>query len=133
LLKKGDGKIPTTENDEEPTMTQPQEPFKRIGVDEAKRLIDEGKVRLVDVREPDEWTSGHIPQATHIPLPQIVNNPEKSLEGDREQPQVFVCAAGQRSAVACEVAAMLGYKDLYNLEGGTIAWIKSGNPVNTGA
>ncbi len=48
-------------------MTQPQEPFKRIGVDEAKRLIDEGKVRLVDVREPDEWTSGHIPQATHIP------------------------------------------------------------------
>jgi rhodanese-related sulfurtransferase len=114
-------------------MAQPQEPFKRIGVDEAKRLIDEG-VRVVDVREQDEWNSGHIPQATHLPLPQIVNNPEKSLgEGDREQPVVFVCAAGQRSAVASEVAAMLGYKDIYNLEGGTTAWIKSGNPVNTGA
>jgi len=110
-------------------MQQPQEPFKRIDVDEAKRLIEEGKIRLVDVRDQDEWNSGHIPQATHIPLPQIVNSPETSLQGDLEQPQVFVCAAGQRSAVACEVAAMLGYKELYNLEGGTIAWIKSGNPV----
>lgn len=110
-------------------MQQPQEPFKRIDVDEAKRLIEEGKIRLVDVRDQDEWNSGHIPQATHIPLPQIVNSPEASLQGDLEQPQVFVCAAGQRSAVACEVAAMLGYKELYNLEGGTIAWIKSGNPV----
>ena len=110
-------------------MQQPQEPFKRIGVDEAKQLIDEGKVQVIDVREPDEWNSGHIPQATHIPLPKIVNNPEASLQTDRNQPHVFVCAAGQRSAVACEVAAMLGYKELYNLEGGTIAWIKSGNPV----
>ena len=114
-------------------MAQPQEPFKRIDVDEAKRLIDEGKVRVIDVREPDEWTSGHIPQATHIPLPQIVNNPEQSLKGDTEQPVVFVCAAGQRSAVASEVAAMLGYKEIYNLEGGTIAWIRSGKPVDTGA
>ena len=110
-------------------MQQPQEPYKRIGVDEAKRLVEEGKVRVIDVRDPDEWNSGHIPQATHVPLPQIVNNPEASLPGDREQPQLFVCAVGQRSAVACEVAAMLGYKELYNLDGGTIAWIKSGNPV----
>src|SRR4030095_7467860 len=106
-------------------MTQPHEPVKRIGVDEAKRLIDEGRVRLVDVREPDEWTSGHIPQAIHIPLPRMVNDPDKSLEGDRDQPQVFVCAGGTRSAVACEMAAALGYKDLYNLEGGTLAWIQS--------
>jgi rhodanese-related sulfurtransferase len=98
-------------------------------VDEAKRLIDEGKARVIDVREPDEWRSGHIGQATLIPLPQIMNNPESALEGDREQPQLFVCASGSRSAVACEVAAMLGYKELFNLEGGTIAWIKDGNPV----
>ena len=102
----------------------------RKGGQKVKRLIEEGKIRLIDVREPDEWTSGHIPQATHIPLPQIVNNPEATLEGDRDQPQVFVCAAGTRSAVASEVAAMLGYKEIYNLEGGTIAWIKSGNPVD---
>jgi rhodanese-related sulfurtransferase len=108
---------------------QPQEPFHRIGVDDAKRLISEGKVRVVDVRNPDEWAAGHIPEATHIPLPQIINNPERSLDGDRDQPHLFVCAVGERSAVACEVAAMLGYKELYNLSGGTTAWIKAGNPV----
>ncbi len=107
-----------------------QEPFKRIDVAEAKRLMAEGKVRVVDVRNPDEWQGGHIPQALHKPLPQIVNNPQTSLEGDLDQPQLFVCAVGERSAVACEVAAMLGYKEIYNLSGGTTAWIKEGNPID---
>lgn len=110
-------------------MQQSQEPFKRIGVDDAKKLIEEGRVRVVDVREPAEWVSGHIPQAIHIPLGGIVNNPNANLSGDFEQPQLFVCAVGERSAIACEVAAMLGYKEIYNLSGGTIAWIKGGNPV----
>jgi rhodanese-related sulfurtransferase len=108
---------------------QQQEPFKRIDIEEAKRLIAEGKVRVVDVRNPDEWVGGHIPQAIHVPLPQIVNNPQASLQGDLEQPQLFVCAVGERSAVACEVAAMLGYKEIYNLSGGTTAWVKNGNPI----
>jgi rhodanese-related sulfurtransferase len=108
---------------------QSQEPFKRIGVEEAKKLIDEGRVRVVDVRQPDEWVSGHIPQANHIPLPSIVNNPETSLSGDLEQAQLFVCAVGERSAIACEVAAVVGYKEIYNLTGGTNAWIRAGNPV----
>ena len=110
-------------------MQQPQEPFKRIGIDEAKELIAAGKVRVIDVRNPDEWVTGHIPAAEHIPLPRIVNNPESSLPGDKDQPQLFVCAVGERSAVACEVAAMLGYKEIYNLQGGTTAWVRSGNPV----
>jgi len=109
---------------------QPQEPFKRIGIDEAKQLMAEGKVRVVDVRNPDEWAAGHIPEATHIPLPIIINNPDSNLAGDFEQPQLFVCAVGERSAIACEVAAMMGYKTVYNLTGGTTEWIRSGNPVS---
>jgi rhodanese-related sulfurtransferase len=109
---------------------QQQEPFKRIDVEEAKKLMAEGKVRVVDVRNPDEWVQGHIPEAVHVPLPQIVNNPQASLQGDLDQPQLFVCAVGERSAVACEVAAMLGYKEIYNLSGGTTAWIKGNNPVS---
>ena len=110
-------------------MQQPQEPFKRIGLEEAKQLIADGKVVVVDVRNPDEWAAGHIPVAQHIPLPLIVNSPEASLTGDKNQAHLFVCAVGERSAVACEVAAMLGFKEIYNLQGGTIAWIKGGNPV----
>jgi adenylyltransferase/sulfurtransferase len=110
-------------------MTQPAEPFKRIGISEAKRLIDEGKIQVIDVRNPDEWQAGHIPQAALVPLPQIINDPETSLKGDRDQPTLFVCGVGERSAVACEVAAMLGFKDVYNLQGGTIAWVKEGNSL----
>jgi len=111
-------------------VAQPQEPFKRIGIDEAKQLMAGGKVRVVDVRNPDEWVMGHIPQATHIPLPTIISNPDTNLAGDLEQPQLFVCAVGERSAIACEVAAMMGYKEVYNLSGGTNEWIRSGNPVD---
>lgn len=108
---------------------QSQEPFKRIGLHEAKELIAGGKVQVVDVRDPDEWAAGHIPEATHIPLAGIVNTPEQTLPGDPDQPLLFVCAVGERSAIACEVAATMGYKELYNLQGGTTAWIKGGNPV----
>jgi rhodanese-related sulfurtransferase len=108
---------------------QPKAPFKNIGIDEAKQLMAEGKVRVVDVREPHEWAAGHIPVAEHIPLQQILNPPSAIESGDKEQPQLFVCEVGQRSAVACEVAAMLGYKEIYNLQGGTSAWRNSGNPV----
>lgn len=113
-------------------MRQGQEPFKRIGVDEAKKLIDEGKVKVIDVREPDEWRAGHISVATHIPLGAVVNKPTESLTMDRGESLLFVCAVGGRSAIACEVAAAMGYTDLYNLEGGTVAWRNSGNPVDTG-
>jgi rhodanese-related sulfurtransferase len=110
-------------------VAQPQEPYKRIGIDQARELIDAGKVRVVDVREPNEWVEGHIPQAIHVPLGNLVNNPEGNLPEDREQAHLFVCAAGMRSAIACEVAAMMGFKEVYNLEGGTGEWIKAGNPV----
>ncbi|MBI4214125.1 MAG: rhodanese-like domain-containing protein [Chloroflexi bacterium] len=113
-------------------MQRPQEPFQRVDVEVAKQLIDEGKVRVIDVREPDEWQAGHIPVADHIPLGQIVNQPLTALEGDVSQPLLFVCAVGGRSAVACEVAAAMGYTELYNLEGGTVAWARGGLPVNTG-
>jgi rhodanese-related sulfurtransferase len=46
-----------------------------------------------------------------------------------DKPVIFVCAVGQRSALACEVAASLGFTNIYNLEGGTDGWIKAGKPV----
>ena len=42
---------------------------------------------------------------------------------------VFVCAVGQRSALACEFAAAAGLTRIYNIEGGTDGWIKAGYPV----
>ena len=107
-------------------MSDNQEPFKRISAAEAKQMIDQGTT-VVDVRTPAEWGGGHIPQAQHVPLDSILARPRDVLKGDNV---IFVCQVGQRSALAAEMAAAVGFKTLYNLEGGTDAWIRAGFPVS---
>ncbi|HEV8634105.1 MAG TPA: rhodanese-like domain-containing protein [Chloroflexota bacterium] len=106
---------------------QMQEPFKRVSVAEAKELIARG-VQVVDVRTPAEYAQGHIPEAKLIPLDSILARPQDLLKGDNI---LFVCQVGQRSALAAEMAAAVGFKQLYNLDGGTDAWLKDGQPVAT--
>ncbi|MFQ5988636.1 MAG: rhodanese-like domain-containing protein [Candidatus Methylomirabilales bacterium] len=103
-----------------------KEPFQRIDVEQAKALIEQG-CRVIDVREPLEWEQGRIPRATHIPLNTLLAQAAELLTQDKI---IFVCAEGIRSAVACEVAAAVGRSDLYNLEGGTVAWARAGNPLD---
>jgi rhodanese-related sulfurtransferase len=103
----------------------PQEPFTRLTVAEAKEMIDNG-APVIDVREMHEYTAGHVPGAKLIPVNTIMR---RSDELPKEGPIVFICAMGQRSALACEMAAAMGFKDLYNVEGGTNGWIEAGYPV----
>jgi rhodanese-related sulfurtransferase len=105
----------------------PQEPFHRVTVAEAKELIGEG-AHVIDVREPHEYQGGHVPGATLIPVNTVFARRE---ELPKDGKLVFVCAVGQRSALACEMAAAAGFpaEKLYNLEGGTEAWIKAGEPA----
>ena len=104
----------------------PREPFTRITVDEAKEMAQRDDVAVIDVREPHEYQSGHVPNATLIPVNSVYARRE---ELPRDKELIFVCAVGQRSALACEMAAAAGLTRLYNLDGGTDAWIKAGNPV----
>ena len=102
------------------------EPFTRITASEAKEMIEKGDVQVVDTRERYEYDEGHVPGAINIPhMATLPRNAELA----RDKPIIFVCASGQRSAVAAEFAATLGLDDLYNVEGGTVAWIKAGYPV----
>ena len=103
-----------------------EEPFERIDLAAAKRLLEQGDVELIDVREPSEYREGHIPGARLVPLGTLLNDPHAYLMRDNI---LFVCAVGERSAVACEVAAAIGLTKLYNLQGGTTGWIAAGNPV----
>lgn len=104
-----------------------QEPFERIPVDDAVRKVDAGEARLIDVRERDEWDEYHAPQATLVPLQTFLSDP-----GEHVQPGesiVFVCARGQRSAVAAEMASAIGVERAYNLEEGMMGWRERGYPV----
>ena len=104
----------------------PQEPFTRITVQEAAEMLRRDDVVVIDVREPHEYQQGHVPGAKLIPVGSLFARKD---ELPRDKEIIFVCAVGQRSALACEMAAAAGLTRLYNLEGGTEAWIKAGLPV----
>ena len=105
----------------------PREPFSRISVEEGKQMMATNNVAVIDVREPHEYSAGHVPDATLIPVNTVFARRE---ELPRDKDVIFVCAVGQRSALACEMAAAAGLTRLFNLEGGTDAWIKAGYPVD---
>jgi rhodanese-related sulfurtransferase len=103
-----------------------QEPFQRITAEEAKRLIEQGGVQLIDVREPMENAQVRLASAKLVPLNALLSRPRQYLTEDNI---IFYCAEGIRSAVACEMAAAVGFEKLYNLEGGINAWAAKGLPV----
>lgn len=103
----------------------PREPFSRIDVNEAKEMMDNGAA-VIDVREMHEYTGGHVPGATLIPVNTVYARRE---ELPKDKDLIFVCAVGQRSALAAEMAAAAGLTRLFNLEGGTEGWIKAGEPT----
>ncbi|MGH2364765.1 MAG: rhodanese-like domain-containing protein [Chloroflexota bacterium] len=109
-------------------MAEEEEPFQRIDVATAKKMFEAGGYRFIDVREPHEYVTGHAPGAELIPLNDILSKPSEHIRPAEKT--IFICQMGSRSAVAAEMAAAVGAKDIYNVEGGTAEWIKAGYPVD---
>lgn len=86
----------------------------------------QGGIDVVDVREPQEWSQGHLPHARHVPLSRLRAAPKAALPRDNV---IFVCAAGVRSADAARVAVANGLATVYNLTGGTKGWVRAGLPL----
>jgi rhodanese-related sulfurtransferase len=103
----------------------PREPFTRINVQEAKEMLAKGAA-VIDVREPHEYTAGHVPGAPLIPVNTVY---ARRAELPKDKDVIFVCAVGQRSALASEMAAASGLTRIFNLEGGTEAWANAGEPL----
>src|SRR4051812_15233707 len=84
---------------------------------------------LVDVRETDEWDTGHLPGARHVPRGHL----ESRIEGaapDRAQKIVLYCASGNRSALAAKTLREdLGYDDVESMTGGITLWKDRGYDV----
>jgi rhodanese-related sulfurtransferase/transcriptional regulator with XRE-family HTH domain len=83
-------------------------------------------VDIVDVREPDEWKTGHIPGARLVPLGLLRADAAGALPRDTV---VFVCAKGGRSAEAATLAEQLGRQGVFSLAGGTEGWRAAGLPI----
>jgi rhodanese-related sulfurtransferase len=102
--------------------------FKNITVTELETKLQQGDLRLVDVRTDAEIAQGKIPQGEPLPLHLI---PLRLGEMDKNATTVFYCRSGGRSAQAAAFAAANGFADVYNLQGGIIAWANAGLPVRT--
>lgn len=99
-----------------------------VSVAELKAASDAGKVPiLVDVRNPDEFASGHAVGAINLPLPDLAQLMPK-LEAYKGQTVYVICRSGARSATACKAMIPAGYQAI-NVEGGTLAWIAAGYPI----
>lgn len=98
-----------------------------IDVDALASVVDDGGY-VLDVRESDEYAEARIPGVHHMPMSTV---PGRQDEIPRERPVYVVCAVGGRSRQVADYLEQLGV-EAYNVDGGTMAWLRSGRPVESG-
>jgi rhodanese-related sulfurtransferase len=91
-----------------------------------------GELRLVDVREPDEFVGplGHLKGSELIPMGAVLS---AAGSWDRQAPLLLICRSGARSARVAVALAGMGFQHLFNLSGGMLAWDANGLPRELGA
>lgn len=92
-------------------------------VDYRNQFFDTVSHLLLDVRTPMEFASGHVPGAVNIPLNQLY---QRLNEIPSTEPIVVICATGNRSMDGSSILVNAGYKQVYNLQGGTMVWMMNG-------
>lgn len=81
---------------------------------------------LLDVRTAEEFASGHIEGAVNIPVQILASYLD---EVPQDQPVVIYCRSGNRSAQAASILRGAGYSDVYDIDGGVIAWSNQNRPL----
>ena len=103
----------------------------QVGVDEFETLVKSGKVRLVDVRTPQEFAEGHIEGALNVDWKDrhFAENIQKVV--GNEKPVAIYCRSGNRATRAMYAMDALGYNEIYNLEHGIKSWKAAKKPLKT--
>jgi len=82
---------------------------------------------IIDVRTPEEYAQARVPNAKLLPLDTL---PARAHEIPKDSDVYLICRSGGRSAQAAQfLAQQRGHDRLVNIEGGTLAWIEAGHPV----
>jgi hydroxyacylglutathione hydrolase len=85
-----------------------------------------GELSVIDVRRSGEYKSGHVPDAVNVPLDEL---PQRLAQVDRTRPVAVICASGYRSSAAASILERHAFAQLYNVIGGTNAWVAAGYDV----
>ncbi len=102
-------------------------PLESVGQLTVHEINREGKrLQLIDVRSPDEWEGGHIPNASHVFLGELRKRLGKL---DRGKPTAAYCGSGYRASIATSILKQEGFECVYNIPGSWQAWKEAGFPV----
>jgi len=111
--------------------TQSQKSANTITPEQLKQKIDKHEnMILIDVRTQPEYTGelGHIKGTVLLPV-QDITSWISNYENEKDKEIIMICRSGNRSGRATQYFLDNGFKDVYNMEGGMIAWNKAGYPV----
>lgn len=103
-----------------------------VTLDQARaRLAANPQAVLLDVREDSEWQAGHARQAAHLGRGVLERDIER-LYPNPDTEIIMYCGGGFRSALACDIAQRMGYRNVHSLAGGYKAMVAAGWPMTQG-
>ena len=95
--------------------------YRQISQEEAKEMMDNQEVIILDVREQDEYDGGHIPGAVLLPVGTINEETAAGVIPEKDATVLVYCRSGNRSKTASSARADLGYTNIYEF-GGINTW-----------
>ena len=90
--------------------------------------MNDDKVVVIDVREPNEFLKSHIENAINAPLGKIEEK-LPSLEKHKTNPVIVTCQTGARSVAACKTLTKAGFTQVFNMQGGMQSWEDNKLPI----
>lgn len=107
--------------------------IREVTVEETRARLASGggAVRLIDVREDNEWTAGHATGAEHIGRG-IIERDIEALVPDKDAEMILYCGGGYRSALAADALQNMGYTNVFSMAGGWKAWKDANAPTSKG-
>lgn len=95
--------------------------YQQITQEKAKEMMDAQELIILDVREQDEFDSGHIPGAVLLPVGTIDEDTAAEVIPEKDSTVLVYCRSGNRSKTAASTLAELGYTNIYEF-GGINTW-----------
>ena len=105
--------------------------IREISIDQTRAWLSQNpKIVLLDVREDSEWSAGHAAQAVHLGRGVLERDLEKRFP-DMNTEIILYCGGGFRSALACDAAQKMGYRNVHSLIGGYKGLVAAGWPITS--
>ena len=104
----------------------PSDYYTLMNVNALKSIVKRDNALLIDVRQPSEYASGHIPNAINIPLQTLTKNLDKIPQ---DRPVVLYCTTGYRTAMGVMSLQMLGYSNVRAFPPSIQGWKVAGEPL----